>query len=187
MCVVMKEDLKEMRRLVRLLMFLLLISCIGLIAASIALMRSQCMILREDNMLSNVRNPVNGETGQITNVYIEPLAQMGQKEYKQRRDRVPYKITSEDASFPDNQDHVAYPLSNDNEFSDPEDDYSSRLIESEGEPNHPISIDDILITIKTTKKYHSTRLKLIAKTWYSLAANRVSSYMQLLMHSLHNG
>lgn len=43
-----------------------------------------------------------------------------------------------------------------------------------GECKNPITIKDVLITVKTTAKYHETRLKLIAQTWFNHASNQVS-------------
>lgn len=36
------------------------------------------------------------------------------------------------------------------------------------------SLNDIFITVKTTKLYHDTRLALIIKTWFQLAKEQVS-------------
>ncbi|KAL7033210.1 hypothetical protein ACKWTF_007506 [Chironomus riparius] len=36
-----------------------------------------------------------------------------------------------------------------------------------------IDLDDIFISIKTTKKYHNTRLKLIIETWFQLARDQI--------------
>lgn len=38
-----------------------------------------------------------------------------------------------------------------------------------------IDLDDIFISVKTTKKYHNTRLKLIVETWFQLARDQVSN------------
>lgn len=38
-----------------------------------------------------------------------------------------------------------------------------------------ITLDDIFITVKTTKLYHNTRLALIIKTWFQLAKQQVST------------
>lgn len=37
-----------------------------------------------------------------------------------------------------------------------------------------IDLDDIFISVKTTKKFHTTRLKAIVKTWFQLARDQVS-------------
>lgn len=37
-----------------------------------------------------------------------------------------------------------------------------------------INLNDIFITVKTTKLYHNTRLALIIKTWFQLAKDQVS-------------
>ena len=36
-----------------------------------------------------------------------------------------------------------------------------------------ISLNDIFISVKTTKKFHSTRLDIILKTWFNLAKDQV--------------
>lgn len=38
-----------------------------------------------------------------------------------------------------------------------------------------IDLDDIFISVKTTKKYHRTRLRLIIETWFQLARDQVSN------------
>uniref|UniRef100_A0A182YPC2 Fringe-like glycosyltransferase domain-containing protein n=1 Tax=Anopheles stephensi TaxID=30069 RepID=A0A182YPC2_ANOST len=39
-----------------------------------------------------------------------------------------------------------------------------------GTPKPPTTeLDDLLISVKTTKSYHDTRLEMIIKTWYQLA------------------
>ena len=38
-----------------------------------------------------------------------------------------------------------------------------------------IDLDDIFISVKTTKKYHNERLKLIVETWFQLARDQVSN------------
>lgn len=38
------------------------------------------------------------------------------------------------------------------------------------------TLDDIFITVKTTKLYHNTRLALIIKTWFKLAKQQVSIF-----------
>lgn len=43
-------------------------------------------------------------------------------------------------------------------------------------PQPPITeLDDIFISVKTTKNYHDTRLALIIKTWFQLARDQVSA------------
>lgn len=37
-----------------------------------------------------------------------------------------------------------------------------------------LELDDIFISVKTTKDYHDTRLSMIIKTWYQLAKDQVS-------------
>lgn len=37
------------------------------------------------------------------------------------------------------------------------------------------NLNDIFITVKTTKLYHDTRLALIIKTWFQLAKDQVST------------
>lgn len=42
-------------------------------------------------------------------------------------------------------------------------------------PKPPTTVlDDIFISVKTTKNYHDTRLALIIKTWFQLAKGQVS-------------
>lgn len=41
--------------------------------------------------------------------------------------------------------------------------------------NANIDLDDIFISVKTTKKYHDSRLKTIVKTWFQLARDQVIS------------
>lgn len=40
-----------------------------------------------------------------------------------------------------------------------------------------ISLNDIFISVKTTQLYHETRLSLIIKTWFQLAADQVSAFV----------
>jgi hypothetical protein len=43
-----------------------------------------------------------------------------------------------------------------------------------GTPKPPSTdLDDVFISVKTTKKYHADRLSLIIKTWFQLAKNQV--------------
>lgn len=42
-----------------------------------------------------------------------------------------------------------------------------------------ISLNDIFISVKTTKLYHDTRLDVIIKTWFQLAADQVSVSLRL--------
>lgn len=43
-----------------------------------------------------------------------------------------------------------------------------------GTPKPPTTeLDDLLISVKTTKGYHDTRLEMITKTWYQLAKEQV--------------
>lgn len=39
-----------------------------------------------------------------------------------------------------------------------------------------IDLDDIFISVKTTKKYHDSRLRLIVETWFQLARDQVISH-----------
>lgn len=41
------------------------------------------------------------------------------------------------------------------------------------------NLNDLFITVKTTKSYHDTRLALIIKTWFQLAKDQVSSNILL--------
>lgn len=44
-----------------------------------------------------------------------------------------------------------------------------------GTPKPPTTeLDDIFISVKTTKSYHDSRLALIVKTWFQLAKDQVS-------------
>lgn len=48
-------------------------------------------------------------------------------------------------------------------------------------PKPPTTVlDDIFISVKTTKNYHDTRLALIIKTWFQLAKGQVSFYIFFL-------
>uniref|UniRef100_A0A182PIE6 Fringe-like glycosyltransferase domain-containing protein n=1 Tax=Anopheles epiroticus TaxID=199890 RepID=A0A182PIE6_9DIPT len=45
-----------------------------------------------------------------------------------------------------------------------------------GTPKPPTTeLDDLLISVKTTKSYHDTRLEMIIKTWYQLAKEQRTS------------
>lgn len=46
-----------------------------------------------------------------------------------------------------------------------------------------ISLNDIFISVKTTKLYHDTRLDLIIKTWFQLATDQVSENSLLSLNS----
>lgn len=47
-------------------------------------------------------------------------------------------------------------------------------------PKPPTTVlDDIFISVKTTKNYHDTRLALIIKTWFQLAKGQVSFFILL--------
>ncbi len=40
-----------------------------------------------------------------------------------------------------------------------------------------IELDDVFISVKTTKDYHDNRLSMIIKTWFQLAKDQVSNYI----------
>ena len=42
------------------------------------------------------------------------------------------------------------------------------------------SLSDLFISVKTTKKFHSTRLDIILKTWFNLAEDQVLSLFPLI-------
>lgn len=49
-------------------------------------------------------------------------------------------------------------------------DYQNGQLSVTGTPKPPTTeLDDLLISVKTTKAYHDTRLEMIIKTWYQLA------------------
>jgi hypothetical protein len=50
-------------------------------------------------------------------------------------------------------------------------DYYNTHVEYEWSTN--IDLDDIFISVKTTQKYHDSRLKMIVKTWFQLAKEQV--------------
>lgn len=51
-----------------------------------------------------------------------------------------------------------------------------------GTPKPPTTeLDDLLISVKTTKGYHDTRLEMITKTWYQLAKEQVGFFFSLLL------
>lgn len=49
-------------------------------------------------------------------------------------------------------------------------------------------LDDIFISVKTTKSYHSTRLAIIVKTWFQLAKGqvRIIEYFNLKVDEFYN-
>lgn len=50
-------------------------------------------------------------------------------------------------------------------------------------PKPPTTVlDDIFISVKTTKNYHDTRLALIIKTWFQLAKGQVSFYLYFIIY-----
>lgn len=54
-----------------------------------------------------------------------------------------------------------------------------------GTPKPAITtLDDIFITVKTTKLYHNTRLALIIKTWFQLAKEQVSKRKRMHFFAL---
>lgn len=52
-------------------------------------------------------------------------------------------------------------------------DLSQRAVTATPQPP-TTELDDIFISVKTTKNYHDTRLALIIKTWFQLARDQVS-------------
>lgn len=56
--------------------------------------------------------------------------------------------------------------------------------ESSHEHNRPTSLSDIFIAVKTTKKFHDTRVKLLLDTWIPLARQSVS-YSAVLNTSVY--
>jgi len=44
-----------------------------------------------------------------------------------------------------------------------------------------IDLDDIFISVKTTKKYHETRLKTILETWFQLAKDQVINQINVFL------
>lgn len=67
-------------------------------------------------------------------------------------------------------------------------DLSQRAVTATPQPP-TTELDDIFISVKTTKNYHDTRLALIIKTWFQLARDQVSLPSQspspLLTHCSH--
>lgn len=43
-------------------------------------------------------------------------------------------------------------------------------------------LDDVFISVKTTKHYHNLRLSIIVKTWFQLAKNQVCFFIFCLHH-----
>lgn len=57
----------------------------------------------------------------------------------------------------------------------PTSDHELRQGSVTGTPKPPTTeLDDIFISVKTTKNYHDSRLSLIIKTWFQLAKSQVS-------------
>ncbi|KFB35110.1 hypothetical protein ZHAS_00001006 [Anopheles sinensis] len=52
-----------------------------------------------------------------------------------------------------------------------------------GTPKPPTTeLDDLLISVKTTKSYHDTRLEMIIKTWYQLGKEQVGCAVFVFVH-----
>ena len=47
-----------------------------------------------------------------------------------------------------------------------------------------VGLDDVFISVKTSKKFHSTRLKIILETWFNLAPNKVTLFDNSQLHSI---
>ena len=58
-------------------------------------------------------------------------------------------------------------------------DTTSQFETSNHHTNNPLhdSLNDIFISVKTTKKFHRSRLDVIARTWFVLARDQVSLYL----------
>lgn len=57
----------------------------------------------------------------------------------------------------------------------PTSDHELRQGSVTGTPKPPTTeLDDLFISVKTTKSYHDSRLSLIIKTWFQLAKSQVS-------------
>jgi len=41
-----------------------------------------------------------------------------------------------------------------------------------------VSLDDVFISVKTSKKFHSSRLKVILDTWFNLAPQKVKNFVK---------
>lgn len=66
--------------------------------------------------------------------------------------------------------HISYPTRFDKSYYD----YQRGQLSVTGTPKPPTTeLDDLLISVKTTKGYHDTRLEMIIKTWYQLAKEQV--------------
>lgn len=60
-------------------------------------------------------------------------------------------------------------------------DLSQRAVTATPQPP-TTELDDIFISVKTTKNYHDTRLALIIKTWFQLARDQVSLLRSPIFH-----
>ena len=49
---------------------------------------------------------------------------------------------------------------------------SNRKLQSHRQPKQ-FGLDDVFVSVKTSEKFHSTRLKVILDTWYNLASKQV--------------
>ena len=45
------------------------------------------------------------------------------------------------------------------------------------------SLNDVFISVKTSKKFHQTRLKVILDTWFNLAPNKVRHFLERRIQS----
>ena len=46
-----------------------------------------------------------------------------------------------------------------------------------------LSLNDVFISVKTSKKFHQTRLKVILDTWFNLAPNKVRHFLERRIQS----
>lgn len=71
-----------------------------------------------------------------------------------------------------NNGGIRKPIPYPTRFDRPGGDYGQLSVT--GTPKPPTTeLDDLLISVKTTKGYHETRLEMIVKTWYQLAKEQV--------------
>ena len=89
-----------------------------------------------------------------------------------------YKVNSANNNFSNNR------LTNPTKMESNYLDYNQNSVT--GTPKPPTTeLDDIFISVKTTKNYHDVRLAMIVKTWFQLAKDQVSSYFLCFPCFLH--
>ena len=148
----MRSELGEVRRTLKFMKLMLILTAFILLTASFLLLQASDFLRHGEKMLVDIRqSSISRERHSVNSLPHAPYVQ--NRVYSQYFESgLKRSGTVEKSHHENKKDHI------------------------EPTPLSPqkITKENVMITIKTTQKYHSTRLKLIAQTWFSLAPNQVT-------------